>query len=336
MENANGKLQFPRADEFAAKMGLRYPILQAGMGGTDLTELAVSVSEGGGMGGLGVSWSSEDDVRDQVKRVRAKTKKPFLINYVLAMPPNTLAAGLEEGAPVVHFSWGIPSAESVKLVRSHGARMGVQVTNVDGARMAIDAGADYICVQGQEAGGHVQAQRSWRLNLPSIIEEAAGKTPVLVAGGLGDGRALRAVLEAGASGGVFGTRFVATKEPPYHPRYKERLVQSTADDSILTVCFDGAWRNATHRVLQNKTTLAWEAAGSGPEGIRPGDGDTVAIVGNNPLPRYTIFPPGEGMPDEAVANMALYAGQSTSLIHDIPCASALVERLWSECVEKHA
>jgi nitronate monooxygenase len=334
METGNGKLHFPKAEAFAAKMGLLYPILQAGMGGTDLTALAAAVSEGGGMGGLGVSWSSEEEVRNDVKKVRSKTKKPFAVNYVLAMPPNTLAAALEEGAPVVHFSWGIPSAEMVKLVRSHGARMGVQVSNSQGARRAVDAGADYISCQGQEAGGHVQAQRSWRLNLPSVLAEA-GETPTLVAGGLGDGRALRAVLQAGASGGVFGTRFVATKEPPYHEEYKERLVQSTGDDSIITVCFDGAWRNATHRVLQNQTTLAWEAAGSGPEGIRPGDGDMVAVVGNTPLPRYTIFPPGEGMPKEAVTQMALYAGTGVGLIHDLPCAGDLVRRLWAECVEKH-
>lgn len=335
MATIDGKLSFPRADAFTARLGLRYPIVQAGMGGTDLTELAIAVSEGGGMGALGVSWSSAEEVREQVGRVRARTARPFMVNYVLALSPDTLAVALEAGAPVVHFSWGIPTAEMARLVGSHGAKFGVQVSNPDGARRAIDAGAAYIVVQGQEAGGHVQAQRSWRLNLGPVLA-IAGDTPVLVAGGLGDGRALRSALEAGAAGGVFGTRFVASQEPPYHPQYKERLVQSAGDDSILTVCFDGSWRNAMHRVLQNRTTLAWEAAGSGPEGMRPGDGDTVATVGNTALPRYTIFPPGAGMADEVVTDMALYAGTGVSLIHDIPKAGELVARLWSECVEKLA
>src|SRR5580658_3004034 len=94
MEHADGTLHFPRADKFVAKMGLRYPIVQAAMGGSDLTELAASVAECGGLGGLGITWSSEDDVRDQVKRVRAKTRRPFAVGYVLAFPPTTLGAAL--------------------------------------------------------------------------------------------------------------------------------------------------------------------------------------------------------------------------------------------------
>jgi nitronate monooxygenase len=334
MEQTDGTLHFPRADEFVAKMGLRYPIVQAAMGGTDLTELAASVSESGGLGGLGVTWSSEDEVRDQIRRVRAKTKRPFAVGYVLAFPPSTLTAALEEGAPVIQFSWGTPSPEDVKLVRSHGARMGAQVSNLDGARRALDTGADYISVQGQEAGGHVQASASWHRNLGPILAEA-GTTPVLVAGGLGDGRALRSALQAGAAGGVFGTRFVACKENGFHQQYKERLVQSTADDSMLTVCFDGSWPNALHRVLRNKATEAWEAAGSGPAGLRPGDGETVAVIGNTPLPRYTMYPPNEGMPESVVSEMALYAGLGVDLIHDVPSARDLVKRLWSECIQKH-
>jgi NAD(P)H-dependent flavin oxidoreductase YrpB (nitropropane dioxygenase family) len=304
------------------------------MGGSDLTELAASVAECGGLGGLGITWSSEDDVRDQVKRVRAKTKRPFAVGYVLAFPPTTLAAALEEGAPVVQFSWGIPSSEDVKLVRSYGAHMGVQVSNLDGARRALDVGADYISVQGQEAGGHIQASASWHQNLGPAVREA-GETPVLVAGGLGDGRSLRVALNAGAAGGVFGTRFVACKENQFHQHYKERLVQSTANDSMLTVCFDGSWPNALHRVLRNKATNAWEAAGSGPAGSRPGDGDTVAVIGNTPLPRYTMYPPNEGMPASVVSEMALYAGLGVDLIHDVPSATDLVKRLWSECIQKH-
>jgi nitronate monooxygenase len=334
MPHSDGMLHFPRADEFVAKLGLRYPIVQAAMGGTDLTELAASVAESGGLGGLGLTWSSEDDVRDQVRRVRSKTKRPFAAGYVLAFAPDTLAAALEEGVPVVQFSWGIPSSKDVKLVRSHGARMGVQVSNLDGALRALDVGADYISVQGQEAGGHVQASGSWHQNLGPIIQEA-GQTPVLVAGGLGDGRALRVALNAGAAGGVFGTRFVACKENRFHQQYKERLVQSTAGDSMLTVCFDGSWPNALHRVLRNKATDAWEAAGSGPAGLRPGDGDTVAVIGNTPLPRYTMYPPNEGMPESVVSEMALYAGLGVDLIQDIPSARDLVERLWSECIKKH-
>jgi nitronate monooxygenase len=327
-------LDFPRADAFCKKMGLRFPIVQAGMGGTDLRSLAIAVCEGGGMGALGLTWATQEDVSTYVRDVRAATDAPFCVNYVLSFPPNTLITALEAGAPVVAFSWGIPSADQVSLVRSFGARVGIQVSNIEGARQALAVGADYISVQGTEAGGHVQAAASWRKRLGSILKET-GDTPVLVAGGLGDGRALRGALEAGAWGGVFGTRFIATEEARYQRAYKERLVQATGDDTALTVCFDGGWPNAMHRVLQNHTFRTWEAGGSQPEGLRPGEGDVVGMVGDEPLHRYSIFPANEGMPANACSNLALYAGLSVDQIQDIPSARELVARLWKECVGQH-
>jgi NAD(P)H-dependent flavin oxidoreductase YrpB (nitropropane dioxygenase family) len=328
-ENAN--LDFPRADAFCKKMGLRFPIVQAGMGGTDLRSLAIAVCRGGGMGALGLTWASGEEASTYVRDVRAATDGTFYVNYVLSFPPDTLPIALEAGAPVVAFSWGIPSADQVSLVRSFGARMGIQVSNIEGARRALDAGADYLSVQGTEAGGHVQAAVSWRKRLGAILGEA-GDTPVLVAGGLGDGRALRGALEAGASGGVFGTRFIATEESRYQREYKERLVQATGDDTALTVCFDGGWPNALHRVLQNQTFRTWEADGSRPAGLRPGEADVVGMAGDEPLYRYCIFPANEGMPANACANVALYAGLSVDQIQDIPSARELVPRLWQECV----
>ncbi|TGV07931.1 nitronate monooxygenase, partial [Mesorhizobium sp. M8A.F.Ca.ET.173.01.1.1] len=322
---------FPHAGTFTKMIGIKYPIVQAVMGGFGVPAMASAVCEGGGLGGVGLSWADEQQARDSVRQVRAATKNPFAIGYALWFPPQTLTAVLEEGAPIIQFSWGTPTKEVQSLVKSFGAKLGMQVSNLDGTRQALDAGSEYIILQGQEAGGHVQAMSNWRDYLPKVLE-LAGTTPVLVAGGLGDGHALREVLNAGASGGAFGTRFVATKENRWSPSYKERIVQSKASDTILTVCFDGGWPNALHRVLKNKTTNMWEAAGSGQVGFRPGEGDVVASFGDMEFLRYGVWPPAEGMAPESSDHMALYCGTSVDAIRDIPSAKDLVKRLWDECL----
>lgn len=317
------------ARAFVGKMGIRYPIVQAVFGG-GTPELAAAIAEAGGLGGMGLSWSSEAEVRDHVQRTRALTKSPFAVGYVLAFGANTLPVALDAGAPVIQFSFGIPSREQVASIRRAGARFGIQIGNLLGARQALDTGADYLSCQGQEAGGHIQAQASWRDRLGDIMA-AAGQTPVLVAGGLGSGRDLRNVLALGASGGVFGTRFVATREYPAHPEYKNRLIGARASDTALTVCFDGGWPGALHRVLRNPTLERWEAAGAKPEGSRPGEGDVVGRLGEMSFERYSIFPPfapTTGQPEE----MAMYAGLGVGEIRDIPGAAELVRRIWKECI----
>ena len=314
---------------FIKKMGMRYPIVQAVMGGAT-PELATAVAQAGGMGGMGLTWSAEAEVRNYVTRVRAATQAPFAVGYVLAFGASTLPVALEAGAPVIQFSFGIPSAGQVAQIRQAGAKFGIQISNLLGAKQAFDIGADYISCQGQEAGGHNQAQSSWHEHIDAILQ-AAGKTPVLVAGGLSGGKDLRKVLEMGAAGGVFGTRFVASKEYPAHPEYQRRLIKAKASDTVLTVCFDGGWPGALHRVLRNPTLDRWEADGAKFEGARPGVGDIVGRIGDMTFERYSIFPPftaTTGQPED----MAMYAGLGVGEIQDIPDAGTLVRRIWAECM----
>ncbi|MCX7169178.1 MAG: nitronate monooxygenase [Proteobacteria bacterium] len=277
------------AQAFVKKMGIRYPIVQAVIGGAT-PELAAAVAQAGGLGGMGLTWSPEAEVRNYVTQVRAVTQAPFAVGYVLAFGAGTLPVALEAGAPVIQFSFGIPRAEQVAQIRQAGAKFGIQISNLLGAQRAFDIGADYISCQGQEAGGHNQAQSSWHEHIDSILH-AAGKTPVLVAGGLSGGKDLRKVLAIGAAGGVFGTRFVASKEYPAHPEYQRRLLKAKASDTSLTVCFDGGWPGAMHRVLRNPTLDKWEADGAKFEGARPGVGDIVGRIGDMTFERYSIFPP---------------------------------------------
>ena len=94
------------------------------------------------------------------------------MNYLLAFDPVTLPVALDAGAPIIQFAWGIPPAETVAAIRKAGAKMGIQISSIAGARRALAAGSDYLICQGTEAGGHVQATKALYDVLPAVIEEA--------------------------------------------------------------------------------------------------------------------------------------------------------------------
>ena len=325
-----------RASALMAAFGLRCPIFSAGMGIAATPELAIAVSNGGGLGGLGTGPDgrrSANVVRQRISRAKSGTNRPFAVNYLLALDPVTIPAALDAGAPIIQFAWGIPSMEVVAAIRKAGAKMGIQVSSAAGARRALDAGADYLICQGTEAGGHVQATKALYDVLPAVLDEA--KTiPVVAAGGIANGAHIRRALLAGASGVLMGTRFVATKEGGAHDEYKGAITRAKAADTVLTVCFQDGWANAPHRVLRNRTLEMWEAAGCPPAGKRPGEGDilaTNAVTGATKL-RYSALNPE---PDDrgALMDMVLYAGQGVEAIRDIPSAGELVARLWKECLD---
>ena len=330
----SSKMPTARASALMAAFGLRYPIFCAGMGPVASPELAIAVSNGGGLGAIGAGGApSADVVRQRISRIKSGTSRPFAVNYLLAFDPVTLPLALDAGAPIIQFAWGIPPAESVAAIRKAGAKMGIQISSVAGARRALDVGSDYLICQGTEAGGHVQATKALYEVLPAVIEEAK-TVPVVAAGGIANGAHIRRALLAGASGVLIGTRFVATKEAGAHDEYKGAITRAKAADTVLTVCFQDGWTNAPHRVLRNRTLEIWEAAGCPPPGKRPGEGDilaTNAITGVTKR-RYSVGSPG---PDDrgALTELVLYAGQGVDAIRDIPSAGELVARLWKDCLD---
>jgi nitronate monooxygenase len=322
-----------RASALMAAFGLRYPIFCAGFGLSATPELAIAVSNGGGLGALGSAGVSADMLRERVSRTKSGTSRSCAVNYLLNVDTFTLAVALDAGAPIIQFSWGIPTVETVAAIRKAGAKMGIQVSSIAGARRALDAGSDYLICQGTEAGGHVQATKTLYDVLPAVVEEAK-TVPVMAAGGIANGGHIRRALLAGASGVVIGTRFVATKEAGAHDEYKGAITQAKAADTVLTVCFQDGWVNAPHRVLRNRTLEMWEAAGCPPAGKRPGEGDilvTNAITGATKR-RYRASHP---VRDDrgAIGELSLFAGQGVDAIRDIPSAGELVGRLWKECLE---
>ena len=162
-----------RASALMAAFGLRYPIFCAGFGLSATPELAIAVSNGGGMGALGTgSAASADMVRERVSRTKSGTSRPFAVNYLLAFDPVTIPVALDAGAPIIQFAWGIPATENISAIRTAGAKMAIQVSSVVGARRALNVRADYLICQGTEAGGHVQSTKALYEVLPAVLDEA--------------------------------------------------------------------------------------------------------------------------------------------------------------------
>ncbi len=316
-----------RARAFMDRFGLTSPIGNAGMGFFATPELAIAVSEAGGLGAVGTGVTPVAAVmKDYVTRARAGTRRQFAVNFLLAKEHVTLPIALDAGAPIIQFAWGMPTREMTAAIRRAGAKMGLQVSSRAGARQALDLGADYLICQGTEAGGHVQAIAGLYETLPSVVEEA-GSVPVLAAGGIATGLHIRKALLASASGVVVGTRFVATREAEGHDEWKNALVRAKTEDSVLTVCFQDGWENAPHGVLRNRTVDMWEAAGCPPPGQRPGEGDVLTTNSDTGLVkrRYSIGAPRRADRGE-VLDLPLYAGKGVGAIRDIPGAGELVAR----------
>jgi NAD(P)H-dependent flavin oxidoreductase YrpB (nitropropane dioxygenase family) len=195
------------------------------------------------------------------------------------------------------------------------------------ARRAVESGVDVVVAQGWEAGGHVRGTVA-TLPLIAAVVDAVGTTPVVAAGGIADGRGLAAVLALGAAGAWIGTRFLSSQEATIHPRYRERLLSATEEDTVfLEDLFDVGWPKAPHRALRNKTVETWEAAGRPPSGARPGEGEVIArsrSVGE--IVRYQCYTPGADFEGDIDA-LSLFAGQSVGLVSEIKPAGDIVREI---------
>jgi NAD(P)H-dependent flavin oxidoreductase YrpB (nitropropane dioxygenase family) len=211
----------------------------------------------------------------------------------------------------------------------------VQVGSVDEAKSSAAAGIDVVIVQGVEAGGHVRGTTALSVVLPAAVA-AVRPLPVIASGGIADGRGIAAALSLGAQAVSMGTRFLCSEEARALGSYKERVVNSRAEDTVYTTLFDIGWPDAPHRVLRNKATAEWEAAGRPPSGRRPGEGSIIGTMALGDLtievPRYSVMSPQLGFEGD-IEQAALYAGESCTLVNDIRPAGAIVRDLAHEAEE---
>ena len=249
---------------FTDLLGLDYPVMSAPMSNHSGGRLAAAVSAAGGLGTFGGSNNFGPDwFREQIAFIRTETKRPFGVGFItqlIAGNPENFEIALAEQVPVVIFSFADPRPW-IDRARDSGAVVICQVQTPDAARQAVDAGADILMAQGNEAGGHTGEMNL----LPLLVElvERYPDTPVLAAGGIASGRALAAVLAAGAEGVSMGTAMLATPEAvEAPPAFKEQLLRSDGQDTIYTRLYDllgdDPWpEGIAGRVYRNLMVRQW-------------------------------------------------------------------------------
>src|SRR5258706_9019852 len=245
-------------------LGIDVPIIQAPMAGAVGPAIAAAVSNAGGLGML-VLWRADlETVRRQIRETRSLTRRPFGVNLNLEFPQEErLAVCLDEGVPIISFFWRDPAA-LVPRAKAANAIVLHTVGTAEAARRAVECGVDVVVAQGWEAGGHVRGTVATLPLLPAVVH-AVSPIPVVASARIRHGRGPSAVLALGASGAWIGTRFLASHEAAIHPRYRERLLKATEDDTVfLEELFDVGWPRTPHRVLRNKTVAAWETTRAPP------------------------------------------------------------------------
>jgi NAD(P)H-dependent flavin oxidoreductase YrpB (nitropropane dioxygenase family) len=310
-------------------LNIEAPVICAPMGPhiTSL-ELAADVSNAGGLGIISFGGYPPPILRQEIRRLRTLTKKPFGVNLLLEFPVEEhVNVCVEERVPVISFFWGDPSPY---VERAHAAGLKVidQVGSVKAAKRSAGAGVDAIIAQGVEAGGHIAGQVSTMVLVPRIVD-AVSPVPVAAAGGIADERGLVAALALGAEGVVLGTRFLATPEAAAHPIYKQKVLEATEEDTVRTTLFGRGWPNAPHRTLRTAFVDEWlkdEARGSEQRVDEPVVGESIFGGERVPLQRFAGFPPtAEATGD--IESMGLLAGQSVGLVTDIKPAAVIVREL---------
>lgn len=227
-------------------LGTEYPIIQGAMARIAECNLAAAVSNGGGLGIIAAGGQSADWLRDQIKKTREMTDKPFGVNIMLLADnvDELMDVVCEEKVAVVTTGAGNPGKYIAKL-KEAGIKVVPVVANVTLAQRVARAGADAVVAEGTEAGGHIGEITTMSL-VPQVVD--AVNIPVIAAGGIADGRGFAAALMLGAKAVQMGTHFVATKECNVHENYKEKIIKAKDIDSKVT------GRSTGHpvRVLRNQ------------------------------------------------------------------------------------
>lgn len=316
--------------DFCKAFGVAHPVVLAPMAGVVPDELVAAVSNAGGLG-LAALWHvSEDELRVSVRNIKSLTDKPFGVNLNMDFPSMAhLDACLEEGVEVISLFWK-PPGEFLAHAKSRGAKVIYSAGDAADAKAAADLGADAICAQGWEAGGHVRGTVGSMALIPAIVD-VVGDIPVLAAGGIADGRGLAAALSLGASAVWVGTRFLAAAEANVHPVYLSHLLASSENDTgHFGDLFDIGWPDAPHRALKNSTSKMWEDAGRPELGQRPGEGDIVAssAKGGDVL-RYQSKSPSADLKGSVEA-VSMWAGQGVSMVKKVQPARDIVRGIVEE------
>ncbi|MEY4991790.1 MAG: hypothetical protein RI948_663 [Bacteroidota bacterium] len=214
---------------------IQYPLIQGGMIWCAGWELASAVSNAGGLGLLGAGSMYPEVLDAQISKCKAATNKPFGVNLPLLYPniEEHIATIIRHKVPIVFTSAGNPKTWTTTL-KNEGITVVHVVSSVKFALKAQAAGVNAIVAEGFEAGGHNGRDETTTLCLIPMVRNAI-HIPLIAAGGIGDGRALLAVMNLGADGAQVGSRFVASEESSAHQNFKQAVIDSQEGDTLLTL-----------------------------------------------------------------------------------------------------
>jgi NAD(P)H-dependent flavin oxidoreductase YrpB (nitropropane dioxygenase family) len=329
-------------------LGIRYPIVQTGMGWVASARLTAATSAAGGLGILGSSTMTLEELRRSLDEIRAATDRPFGVNFRSDNPDVDRVVDLmiERGVKVASYGRA-PRKELIDRLKAAGIVNMPTVGALRHAQKVVEWGVDAMIIQGGEGGGHTGSVPT-SLLLPQVVD--AVKVPVLGAGGYFDGRGLVSALAYGAEGIAMGTRFLLTAESPVHQSIKELYLKQTVNDTLVTRAIDGA----PQRVVRTPVVDRLER-GLVPLRIARAAGNALRFQRLTGTPFTSLLREGfamrrsqelswaqmmmapnapmltraalvEGHPETGV----LPVGQVVGLIHDIPTVAELIERIVGE------
>lgn len=301
---------------FTDLFGIEHPIALAPMGGSAGGSLCSAVSDAGGLGFVGCGSGDQPWLDRELGLVT--TDRPWGVGFLTwGVTEAALARALEFGPHAVLLSFGDP-APFLDRIREAGAKVVLQVGDLESARRAVDLGADLVVAQGVESGGHGWAKGRGTMAFVPVVVDLAGATPVLAAGGIADGRGIAAALALGAAGALVGTRFQATPEAVVPEQVRQALVEGQAEQTerngILDVIRASPWPSQyPGRSLPHPALEEW----------RGREDDLRA----NPANAVAAFRAGTA--DGSVPPI-VWAGEGVDLVTGLVPAGELVRRLAAE------
>ena len=290
---------------------IEYPIIQGGMAWVAEHHLAAAVSEAGGFGLIGAASAPPEIVREEIRKAKELTDKPFGVNIMLLNPNADEVAKIvvEEGIQAVTTGAGNPE-KYMPMWKEAGVEMIPVVASVAMAKRMERYGADAVVAEGMEAGGHIGNQTTMAL-IPQIVD--AVNIPVIAAGGIGDGRGVAASFMLGAEGVQMGTRFVVADESIVHDNYKDRIVKAKDIDSVVT----GQSTGHPVRCLRNQMTK--EYIKKEQEGVPFEE-----------LERMTLGSLRKAVMDGDILNGTVMAGQIAGLVSKRQSCKEILQEIMTE------
>lgn len=290
---------------------IEYPIIQGGMAWVAEHHLAAAVSEAGGFGLIGAASAPPEIVREEIRKAKELTDKPFGVNIMLLNPNADEVAKIvvEEGIQAVTTGAGNPE-KYMPMWKEAGVKVIPVVASVAMAKRMERYGADAVVAEGMEAGGHIGNQTTMAL-IPQIVD--AVNIPVIAAGGIGDGRGVAASFMLGAEGVQMGTRFVVADESIVHDNYKGRIVKAKDIDSVVT----GQSTGHPVRCLRNQMTK--EYIKKEQEGVPFEE-----------LERMTLGSLRKAVMDGDILNGTVMAGQIAGLVSKRQSCKEILQEIMTE------